>query len=267
MKKTPSTFQLKLLPLILISMLLGACGGGGGGGSGGNNNTPPPVVAASAEGVYNGQLTGGNSKEFTSLVLENDEIWTIFGTTTNNVFIVSGFLQGSGTSNNGSFTSSDAKDFGVAPAISSPVTATYNSVTKTITGVVVEGAATVTFSGAQSTSSPYQYSTPAQLSTISGLWSATTLAHEALDIQVSANGMFAAASALGCGFSGTILPRASGKNVFDVSLTFGGAPCILPGQSGSGIAIAYKLVSGKTQLLVAVHDSSRTYGMVALGQR
>ncbi len=46
---------------------------------------------------------------------------------------------------------------------------------------------------------------------------------ETISLNVGNNGSFSAAGSTGCNFSGTLTPRASGKNVFDVALTFGGA--------------------------------------------
>ena len=62
-------------------------------------------------------------------------------------------------------------------------------------------------------------------------------------------------------------PRPGGKNVYNVTLTFGAAPCALAGQSGSGIAIASPITGGRTQLVVAAIDSTKQYGAVAFGTR
>jgi hypothetical protein len=64
-----------------------------------------------------------------------------------------------------------------------------------------------------------------------------------------------------------VTPRASGKNVFNLELRFGPAPCELPGQNATGIAVAYPLASGQTQLLVTAVDGTRAYGAAAFGVR
>ena len=70
-----------------------------------------------------------------------------------------------------------------------------------------------------------------------------------------------------CAASGTVTPRASGKNVYDVTLTL---PC---GESTdstlavSGIAVASPLADGRTQLMVAAVDETRTQGAVVFGTR
>lgn len=58
----------------------------------------------------------------------------------------------------------------------------------------------------------------------------------------------------GCSFSGTTTTRASGKNVFDIALTFGAAPCRQPNHAMSGIALSYPVAGGKRQLVIAGND-------------
>jgi len=71
----------------------------------------------------------------------------------------------------------------------------------------------------------------------------------------------------GCSFTGTATPRASGKNVFDVSITFGAAPCVLPSQTVTGIALDYITTGNQTQLLVSVVNSAKTAGTMFFAHR
>ena len=160
-----------------------------------------------------------------------------------------------------------AKDFGYAPAAVSTLNATYDATAKTISGSISEGTQTVTLSGGPIAGSLYNYNTAAALTTVVGSWSTTSLTGEGVAINVASTGAFTAASSLGCNFTGTITPRASGKNVFNVAMTFGAAPCALPGQSATGIALAYPLTSGRTQLLVSAVDGTRSYGASVFGTR
>jgi hypothetical protein len=253
--------SLNLSIALASSMLVAACGGGGG------DSAATPAPSTSAEGVYGGALSGSTSSAFNLLVLENGEFWSLYGVQTSTVFGVAGFAQGTGTSTNSSFSSSNAKDFGFAPALAGSLTATYNAIAKTITGTVTAGTGTVGFSGGPIAGSLYNYDTAASLTTIAGAWTTTSITGETVAINVAANGAYTAAGSSGCTFSGTVTPRASGKNVFNVSLTFGAAPCALSGQSGTGIAIAYPLTGGLTQLLIAATDSTRTYGAGVFGTR
>ena len=113
-------YKRKAVGTLLTFTFLAGCGGGGG-----DSQSPKP--GPSAEGVYGGTLTGSTSTAFQLLVLENGDLWSLYGTQTPTQFSVSGFVQGSGTSNNGSFTSSNARDFGVTPAVTGTTTATYDA--------------------------------------------------------------------------------------------------------------------------------------------
>lgn len=247
---------------IAAAMVLSGCGGGGDSGTA--PSAPPAAVATpSAEGVYGGTLTGSTNNAFNLLVLENGDAWAIYGTQSATLFGVAGFVQGTGTSSNGSYSVPNGKDFGYSPAQAGSLTATYNATAKTISGTL----GSVTFSGGPIPGSLYNYDTAASLSAISGSWSTRDLTGASIALNVAASGAFTAISGFGCQGSGTIVPRASGKNVFNVTLTFGAAPCALAGQSATGIAVLSPLASGRTQLLVTAIDSTRTYGTAAIGTR
>ena len=226
-----------------------------------------PRVVVTAEGVYGGALTGSTSNVFNLLVLENGEYWTLYGTRPANVFFVSGIVQGTGTSINGTFTSSNAKDFGVVPAIGGTVNATYDASAHTIAGNIAFSTGTVGFSGGAIAGSTYNYNTPAQLTAVSGTWALSSTSGNSIVMNIASSGTFTAVGADGCNFSGTVTPRASGKNVFNLSMTFGAAPCALAGQTATGIALTYPLATGGNQLLAAVVDGTRSFGAVAFGTR
>ena len=251
-------FEIKnVAKTVAVSILLAACGGGG------SSDTP----TGSAEGIYGGALTGSTSSAFQMLVLENDEVWTMYGTQTATEFSVAGFLQGQGQSNNGTYTSSNLRDFGFNPALSGTATATYNSSSKTISGTATFPGAAVGFSGGPISGSLYNYNTAATVSTVAGSWALTSLSGEGITLNVASDGTYMASSSLGCSFTGTLVPRASGKNVFNVSFSFGPSPCALPNQAASGVAVAYPLANGRTQLIVAGANSARTIGTAASGTR
>ena len=243
---------------ILFASALVGCGGGGS-----SSNDPGPT----AEGVYGGTLTGSSSSAFQMLVLEDGDFWTLYGVQTTTAFGVAGFVQGSGTSSGGTFTSSSAKDFGFTPALAGTASASFDATAKTIAGTVSSSGRSVGFNGGPIAGSLYNYAAPALLSTISGAWSLTTLANEGVALTVASTGAFTARTSLGCTFSGSFVPRPSGKNVFNVSLTFGPSPCALAGQPASGIAINYPLASGRSQLVIAGVDAARNIGTAAFGTR
>jgi len=87
-----------------------------------------------------------------------------------------------------------------------------------------------------------------------------------MSVSIQANGAFTA-NMSGCAITGNFVARPSGKNVFNMTLTFGAAPCTLPGAGASGVAVAYPLANGKTQLIVAGVNGARSMGTAAFGTR
>lgn len=257
------TKGIRSAALLALVASLGACGGGGGGGT----TTTTSASGPTAEGVYGGTLTGSTSSAFQLLVLENGEYWAMYGNNSSSAFLVRGFLQGSGASNSGAFTSANAKDFGFAPALGGTVNATYNAAAPSISGSFAISGQTVGFNGGAIQGSTYNYAAAASLPSVAGSWSLVALNGEQITLVVQNSGAFSATGSSGCNFSGTVAPRPSGKNVFNVTLTFGPSPCALPNQAATGIALTYPLTAGGTQLIVSVVDGTRTYGSAAFGSR
>lgn len=252
----------------MSSAFFSACGGGGSSTSTASQAT----VSPSAEGAYSGTLTGSSSNAFEMVVLENGDFWALYGSQTPTQFGVAGFIKGTGTYNNGSFTSSNAKDFGFASAASASISATYEATAKTISGSLTETAGTTHFSGGPIQGSTYNYDTGATLSTVAGSWDMISLDGQPITLNISSSGTFSTTGE--CFFSGSITPRPSGKNIFNVSFLFSPSYCPPPpGYASShiafianGVAIAYPLANGKTQLVVA-SDLGGSYGFAAFGIR
>jgi hypothetical protein len=241
---------------LAVAAILAGCGGGG--------DSSSPDTASSAEGVYQGTISNG--AEHNTLVLENGQYYSMYGRTIDGVYYVYGFLQGTGTSNNGSFTSTDLKDFYYTDAVfSGSLSASYRP-DVSFNGSITEGGSTVTFTGAPVQDSLYNYKTPANLANIVGPWNMNSLQGSAVALHVASSGAFTGSSD-GCTFSGTIQPRASGKNVFNVSLRFGAAPCVLPGQSANGIGFEFLLANGQRQFIMAGANATRDRGTLFLGAR
>lgn len=244
----------------IAAAILAGCGGGGSDGS----DSPSPNVPSSAEGVYQGTISNGN--EHNTLILENGQYYSMYGRTSGGDFYVHGFLQGTGTSNNGSFTSTDLKDFHFTDVVFSGSLSASYSPGVSFNGSITEGTSTATFTGAPVPDSIYNYKTPANLANIVGSWNMTSLQGSDVALNIASSGDFTGSSD-GCTFSGTIQPRASGKNVFNVSLTFGAAPCVLPGQSANGIGFEFLLSNGQRQFIVAGTNAARDRGTFLLGAR
>ncbi|MBI2768194.1 MAG: hypothetical protein HYX47_01115 [Burkholderiales bacterium] len=114
----------------------------------------------------------------------------------------------------------------------------------------------------------YNYNTPASLASIAGPWNE--------GIVVSATGAISGSMAniayrplasdfqrqhayTACAVSGTIAPRASGKNIFDVSLSFSGQGCAIAGQAHQGIALTSMSTATASTLLFMAEPAARNY--------
>jgi hypothetical protein len=255
---------------LLSSLVLAACGGGGGGGastsSAGSTTTPgsntTPTAAIGAEGAYIGTVSNGF--EHNTIVLEDGQYYSLYGMTSGGGFAAAGFLQGSGQSNSGSFSSSDLKDYAFNGAVFSGTLSTSYTASS-FNGTLTEGASSATFTGAPIDVAVFNYNSAANLSAISGTWSLTSMQNDAISVTIATDGSFSATSDT-CSITGAITPRPSGKNVFNVTQTYG-STCPLAGQSASGIALTYLLSNGQRQLIVAETTASRVYGTTLFGVR
>lgn len=243
---------------------------------GGSSSTATPTIAA-PEGVFTGTwkgplASGISHDDFNAIILENGDFWFFYGTQSSYSFQVANFVEGTGASNNGSFTSSNSKDFGYYPARVRTISASYNPTAQTISGtgssiaadINFSGDAPSSFSGGLLTNSTYNYATPATLSSITGAWTTTDTQTNRVLINVAASGAFTATETGGCVISGTVTPRASGRNVFDV-IKENSVSC--SSVSKSGISFVYPLSTGRTQVIFALVDATRSYGSVFSGAR
>ena len=98
--------MIKALAMLGI-LVLAACGGGGGG-----NAVPAPAAGpvSSAEGLWIGSTS--TSRTVTGFVLDNGTYWILYSVPHVSA-LIGGFVQGTGSSLNGSFSSSDGIDFNV----------------------------------------------------------------------------------------------------------------------------------------------------------
>jgi len=267
---TSSLVRSCLASCIASTTLLAGCGGGGGdpGGSG------PPPTSATAEGAYAGTATRTIavnappvvvSNDLQMLVLDDGTFWAVYGFTSGGVARIAGFVNGSGVSNNGTFTSSSTQDFGFSSPPSGSLTATY-AAKASMQGTVTDTTGNIAFNGTAVAASSYNYDVAASLQAVQGSWNMLTLVWAPATLTVSATGTLAG-SADGCSFTGTLTPSAKGKNYFVAALTYGAAPCTLAGQISTGIAVASTLADGRRQLAIVGVIPARTAGTALIGAR
>lgn len=260
-------FQIRRVCAALAAVgLAWALAGCGGGGDGESSATP-----GQAQGNYAGNFstTAFPNGIFSSLVLEDDQIWTLYGTAgSSGELLVYGFIHGQGVASNGKFTANAMKDyFYDGTTINASLQATYQAGVS-FNGTVTENGTSVTFAGASARSS-YVYGTPASLNDIVGSWSGTNIAGVTSDFTISQLGTFSGLNQFGCGFSGTISPRASGKNVFDVTLQNNtSVECgSVSGLQGTGVAASAPLGGGQRQLTIAIITNDRSRGSAVFAVR
>ena len=236
--------------------LLAACGGGGGGGT---------VANVKVEGAWQG--TTSNNYVVNLIALENNEFYTIFGVNSGSNLLVYGFDQGT-TSVSGSSISGSFREY---PNRASSYTGTVSGTavaSTSITGTNTYATGTSTFALTPIPTATFDYNRAASISDFQGSWTGTmSTTGSSAAVSVSSTGAIAGSSA-GCLISGTATPRSSGKNVMNVSVTFGAAPCALPNQTATGIAINYTIAAtNQKQLIVAVQDSTKQFGSVFFAVR
>lgn len=245
------------------SLLLTACGGGGG------FEAPPSAQSLSAEGAWVGSLSGSTATSAHALVLENGEFWVAYGNP-GETLAITGFVQGQGTSDKGLFSASNARDFALAAPADMKVDATYVRNSRFV-GALDNGvgfnakpwALTVTDAA---TDPVYDYDAKASADDVKGDWVVQASDGLAYSVSVSGAGTLTG-YARGCLVNGKLVPRASHKNVFDLSLTFGASPCVDAGGSYRGVVFMEpkKLTIAATeedgfQLIGMAVNSDRTKG-------
>ncbi|MDR6539717.1 hypothetical protein [Variovorax soli] len=166
-----------------------------------------------------------------------------------------GVIHGTnGSSSDGKYTASVTDYYGTGQVYRGNVSATYTPRTK-INGTVSTTGTTATFDGVGIPVEVFNYDLPASLADVVGNWNGSTVQGDTGSIAITSTGAFSG-SLSGCNVSGQLTPRISGKNVFDLALTFGGSPCLLPGQSASGIALKANATDGRSQLIVVGETAS-----------
>jgi hypothetical protein len=273
MMKKENTLR-KQFSLLMFAVLMGlaACGGGGDSDDDDSAETPaepttPPETPARPDGVYMGTVSNGN-RHYT-IVLDDNQFYTVYGSgSAYDALYIDGFWHGHGNVNGNAFTSSDVRDyFWTGEVFPASLDATF-VLGASFSGSAIHSGATVpiTFTGEVMPTAQYDYDAPASLSEITGTWSLTSVHGDSVLATIASTGTFTATSE-GCAISGDVHPRASGKNVFDVSLSFGPAPCLLPGQSARGIALSYLLPNGQRELLIGGTSTDRAQGTAMYGIR
>lgn len=245
-----------------LSILLAACGGGGddsapaGGGSA--PAAAPPVAAGTAEGFWQGKSSTGSSVALA--VLENGETWGLYS---QGGYIV-GALYGNTTSTGGTKLSGSGLDFNIPSR--SVTQGSYSGTFEAKGSVDVTMSTGATFKGTYDAT--YDQA-PAPLTALAGTFTGTgvsgTSPVQTASVTIRDDGYFSTSLAPQCFVSGSIAPRSSGKNVYDVVAGFTGADCAL-GNGASTTGTAYYDAASKHIEVLAV-NAAKSDGFIYIGSK
>lgn len=239
----------RTLSIIGAAIFLTACGGGG-------NDAPAPTVTTAAEGFWSGTASTGT--DVALAILENGETWGVY--LSGNSIV--GALYGQ-TASSGSSLSGAGNDFNIP---SRTVTAgSYNGTFTAKSTISVTTSAGGLFTGTYDA----DYDVVPSLTNLAGAFSGTGVSGntpvQGVSVNITSAGVITVPASLGCSASGTASPRPSGKNIFNVSVTFSGSTCAL-GNGGTASGIAYYDTVSRSILVMAL-NSGKTDGFIYVGSK
>lgn len=240
-----------IISAILASVLAG-CGGG--------DSTPEGYWQGVSSPGYN-RTTGYN---VSMLILENGDTWAVYeGVPPSFPQWPFGGLYGTTTASGNAFSGSGGA---IGTTVKTPLILTPGSYSGTFSA---KSMIAVTTSTGTTIDARYQpgYDQPALLADIAGTFSGAGSAlvsplQAGISITVDSSGAFTVPFAIACGGSGRLTPRASGKNVFDVTVTVG-VGCKLS-RLYTFTGSAYYDRAARRLVLVAA-DSDKSTGLMYIG--
>ncbi|WP_321797215.1 hypothetical protein [Caballeronia sp. J97] len=237
------------IPFVMCAVALAACS------SDGANTAPPPGAVTTtlpSGGIYKGSLKG-SAAEATLLMLFDGTAYLFYGGAGGTGLAGVAVAKNGAQSGGGRFTSDSAFDYRIGKASASPAVFSANFAhAPAVDGTVAnkDGSAGLAFSG---NAMPMLDIAPSRANA-GGLYSGRGMALGGATqtrITVAGDGYLAGTTTSGCIFKGTAAPH-EGANAYDVSVTFGPAPCPLPDTTVTGNAV----LDG-ARLLVALPSPDR----------
>ncbi|WP_162633953.1 MULTISPECIES: hypothetical protein [Paraburkholderia] len=215
---------------------------------------------AAAEGLYSG--TSAANERITGVVLETGAYYVFFGPP-GGAAGVAGVVTGTGISDGGTFSSSDGRAFDMLnhSVTSASLSATYVA-KQSLDGSVSINEHSPSFTSAYNT----LYDQAPSMTSLAGAWSgqaASTGGLETSSLTVSASGAISGTTSTGCAFTGELAPHGNHGGVYDISLSFGAAPCPFASSSLSGIAV---FDPAAMTLVAAAPDATGTDGVLISAQ-
>lgn len=238
------------LPGIAVMLMVAGC----------SDATTTSPSSSTAEGLWSGNTNTGRT--LTTAVL-NDGTYYLFYSVPANPILIAGVIQGTGTSNNDTFSSSNAKDFGIGVVAQNATISANFGARQFLNGSInYTAGGTVTFTSSYNAA----YDTTPTVASLAGVYqgqAASSGGVQTATVTVTSDGTFTGTEQNGCTFTGKATLRTRG-NVFDLSMTFGGVPCFFAGNTLQGVT--YFDISTR-RLSAAAPTTTRTDATIFFGTK
>lgn len=253
--------ETKCLCSFVAAALLAGCGGGGGSSSDTTGTaTAPASLQASAAGLWSG--TTDTNRSVTGLVFPDGTYYVLYSVA-GAPSTIAGVVQGTGSVNGSTFSSTNGRDFNLEGAAVVPVNVSASVTTKTsFTGNVAYSSGTIKFTSTYNA----DFEREATITAVAGTYSGRVASSQGVEnaaVTVSTTGAVSGTGVGGCTVSGSVSSRTDG-NAYNVTLTFGPAPCFFAGQTFTGIAY---YDAGAKRLYAAAPNSARSDGVLFVGSK
>jgi hypothetical protein len=216
------------------------------------------TLSTDPQGIWTGTTSTGYTVN--TMILENGEAWGIY-TSGSTIY---GALNGTATTDANSAITVSGFDFNFLTnsAVQGSYVGTFSPKSSiSLTGSTSKSTVSLTYNSA--------YDAKASAADVVGTWSfvgrsaANTLSPDS--IKIDAAGKFSLTQS-NCTTTGSLVPRASGKNVFNVNLTSSGTGCAAGQNSLSGVAYLDKSTKPYKFLALGL-TPSKSDGLIIIGTK
>ncbi len=183
---------------------------------------------------------------------------------------VFGLMQGSGKEKGKDFVSTDLVEYSSKRSYASgSFNVSFpsdNEIEGTATTFLNGSSLKTNFKGVKKPKEEFDFDKKTDLNDVRGVWAANSYFDGAgAEIVVKDDQTLSGMVGEGCTFEGKIKPHASGKNIFDVEIKSGAAPCANAGESYSGVAAVVNYGNDGPELIVMGNNKERTAGIYIYG--
>jgi len=208
-----------------------------------------------AEGFWQGSTA--DNRGATALITDNGEGYVLYSGVNNN-FISGVVITKLSNSANG-VVSEYGIDFDIANATISPVDIQGSALAGDTLDATINYGNGILNTVTMSYDSHYE--TVAQLSDIAGTFTGTSIIStgaESVAVTISPNGQLTGVGTSGCSVTGSVQPKDRG-NVFDLSISFNGSPCLYEYQVFKGVLVK---LAGSGQIIAVAPNNELTDGVL-----